>query len=219
VTIDEYLRELERRLPRLERRRFLAEAETHLCQRAADLVAGGLRRDEAETRAVLHFGPPEAVALSAAAAGAPRAIRLACAAALLGLGALVVPLYGIPENVLPPAHWDERPTHLGVLLGVALASWLLSLALAVGALVLSSTGWSKAAASVLWMAAAAGAACIATGLAAAVAWRFAAPTTPLATLLILVSTAAAPALGLVVGAAAYARGARTRLLYAFETSR
>ncbi len=219
MTIDEYLRELERRLPRLERRRFLAEAETHLRQRATDHTGGGLCQDDAETRAVLDFGPPEAVASSVAAAWAPRAIRRACATALLGLGALIVPLYGIPENVLPPAPWDERPTHLGVLLGGALVSWLLSLALAVGALVLSSTGWSRAAASLLWTATAAGAVCVATGLATAVAWRLAAPATPLATLLLLVSTGAAPALGLAVGAAAYARGARARLLYAFETSR
>lgn len=217
--IDAYLRELARRLPRLERRRFLAEAGAHLRQRADELVASGVGAEEAEQRAVDDFGPAELVASRMAAERAPCAIRWACAVALVGVAGLVVPLYAVPENVLAPAPWVERPTHLGVLVDVGLASWLAAVAIALAALVLAAVGRVRAAVPTLAAAVAAGVLAGAMTLATVVAWRFSAPTTPVATLVVLVTVAMVPTLALAVGAAAYARGARTRLLYAFETSR
>jgi hypothetical protein len=219
MSIDEYLRELECLLPRLERRRFLAEARTHLRQRAHELAASGVDPVEADLRAVEDFGPAELVAPRVAAERAPWAIRWACAVAFVGVVGLVVPLYAVPENVLPPAPWGERLSHLGVLVDLGLGSWLAAVAIALGALVLAAVGWVRAAVPTLVAAVAAGSLAGAMALATAVAWRFSAPTTPVATLVVLVTVAMVPALLLAVGAAAYARGARTRLLYAFETSR
>lgn len=45
MTIDAYLAELEKRLPRIARRRILAEAQEHLRDSAARHRAGALPRD------------------------------------------------------------------------------------------------------------------------------------------------------------------------------
>ncbi len=219
MSIDAYLRELEYLLPRLERRRFLAEAGMHLRQRADELVASGVGAEEAQRRAVELFGPAEVVASRVAAERAPWAIRWACVVALVGVAGLVVPLYAVPENLLPPAPWVERPTHLGVLVDLALASWLATVAIALGALVLAAVGRVRATVPTLMAAVAVGGLSGAMALTTVVAWRFSAPTTPVATLVVLVTVAMVPTAGLAVGAAAYARGARTRLLQVLETSR
>ena len=106
MSIDRYLRELGRSLPRgLPRRRILAEVEDHL-RDAAEQVG--------EEEAVARFGTVAEVSARFAAPVAARASRgLALALAAL-LGFALVPGYGIVENALPPAPWGEGgiPDHL-----------------------------------------------------------------------------------------------------------
>jgi hypothetical protein len=126
--VDDYLVELERRLPRVGRARLLAEAEDHLREAAAE--AG-------EAEAVARFGSPgEFVRLlrPLRAAAWNRLAALAAVAAVLALP-LAYPLY---ETNLPPAPWPsaaEIPAHLAwkrdalavlalVTLGAAVGSFL-----------------------------------------------------------------------------------------------
>ncbi|MBA2642306.1 MAG: hypothetical protein H0U82_05205, partial [Actinobacteria bacterium] len=62
MTIDSYLAELERRLPRMARRRILAEAQEHLRDSAERHGSKGLPPHIAEAAAVADFGPVEIVA-------------------------------------------------------------------------------------------------------------------------------------------------------------
>jgi hypothetical protein len=47
----------------------------------------------------------------------------------------VLPLYGIPENTLPPAPWDERPAHLTWKLYVSVSAFAIAVPLALFAVV------------------------------------------------------------------------------------
>ena len=119
--VDRYVRELERALPRgLPRTRIVDEVEDHL-RTAADEVG--------EDEAVARLGSVADVTSRFASPAAARASRLVALAVAALLVVVVVPGYGIVENALPPAPWDEgaMPGHL---LWKRNAVWLL-LALAV----------------------------------------------------------------------------------------
>ena len=90
---DRYLQELEqalrqRRVPARRRRRFLAEAADHIA---------------CDPDAAATFGDPERLAAEVAAMEQPRRVRLLSAILVGAILAFVAPLYGIPENALPPA--------------------------------------------------------------------------------------------------------------------
>jgi O-antigen ligase len=125
--IDEYLRELRRRLPRLPgRSRFVAEAEMHL---------RALAEEHGDAEAVRRFGSTELVV---ARIVPELAARLSARASWVVLGAtllFVVPFYAVPENTFPPATWDSVPheilwKHHGALgaFAVAVAAALATLA-------------------------------------------------------------------------------------------
>lgn len=101
--IDEYLRDLERSLPRglVLRRRIVVEVEDHLSQAA---------RERGEEEAVASFGSPRDLARRYA----PLAARRVAALAVFALLAYPVLTYPITENALPPAPWpgDRPPDYL-----------------------------------------------------------------------------------------------------------
>lgn len=170
MTIERYLLELERRLPRVRRRRFLAEAEEHLRDSVERHRAAGLSPEAAEEAALADFGTFDAVAgrFRAEAAGVETRVAssLVLAAALL----FVLPLYVIPENTLPPAAWMAKPREILVLQTASVVLWLGALALAALGTALSWTQWSSAAA---WATAAATLALTGAGLvSAALVWRW-----------------------------------------------
>lgn len=178
VTIDAYLGALERSLPRISRRRALAEAQEHLRDSAARHHAGGLIPHEAEAAAVADFGPVEVVARRLAA---ERALRDTRYSSLVVLGAVVFfvfPLYVVPENSLPPATWTEKPNEIFVLQIVSLAIWLGAGALAASGVAFAWTGWSHLAAPVLVTASVAVAGASAAIVALTVRWISLTPSTP-----------------------------------------
>ena len=149
MTIDSYLAELERRLPRMARRRILAEAQEHLRDSASRHGAEGLPQHMAEAAAVADFGPVEIVARRLAEQGAVRDTRIAALVALGAVAFFVFPLYVVPENSLPPAPWAEKPRDIFVLQLVSIAFWLGAGALAAAGAVLAWTRWSRFASIVL----------------------------------------------------------------------
>jgi HAAS len=124
---DRYLQELERalrrhRVPARRRRRFLAEAADHIA---------------CKPDAVAEFGDPELLAQQVAAMEQPRRVRLLSAILVGAILAFVLPLYGIPENTLPPAPPQGLPASLEWKLDWAIALYLAALALAAVAFALS----------------------------------------------------------------------------------
>jgi uncharacterized membrane protein YkvA (DUF1232 family) len=174
VTIEAYLAELRRRLPSTGSRRFLAEVEAHLRDATGAQLAQGIDRAEAEAQAIEAFGPADVVAARMWRETVPIAVRRASGVALLALGLLVLPLYLVPENLLPPAPWEQRPGYLGVLLVTALATWIVASVLAVMAFVAPGAYGAYALVLAAGLALVSGAA----GLAAGVAWHLEAPATP-----------------------------------------
>ena len=200
MTIDAYLAELRRLLPATRRGRFLREAEDHLRDAAQAFVTDGLDPEAAAARAVGDFGSAGEIALRLRRETAPVAVRWAAGVALLGLGLLFLPLYAVPENLLPPAPWDERPGYLGVLLGVALSGWLAALALATLAMLVRP----RLAAPALVASAMAGCVSGLAGLVTAVAWHLEVPATPWSVVAIGTPLSVA-AVGTAVGSAVWAR--------------
>ncbi len=92
MTIDAYLAELERALPRTRRDRALREAREHLRDAAARHRAAGASDFEAETAATRDFGPVDEVARRLSAELAVRKRRMASALVLLLSVALVAAL-------------------------------------------------------------------------------------------------------------------------------
>lgn len=133
MTIDEYLAELERRLPRGPgRRRILAEVEDHLRESASE---------RGEPAALEEFGPAAAVAGAFSGSVARSLTRLA---ALVLLAALAFPVltYPLVENGLPPAPWPsaaEMPRHLAWKQDAA--GWLMLVAL--GAFASAALAWRQ----------------------------------------------------------------------------
>jgi hypothetical protein len=130
MTIDEYLAELERRLPRTHRQRFVAEAAEHLRDAAERYRRCGHDQDAAERAAIESFGDVSLVARRFSAASAAQDVRRAATLAFVATVLLVLPLYGIPENTLPPARWDAKPADIAVLQSLAIGLWAVGLVLA-----------------------------------------------------------------------------------------
>ena len=149
MTVSEYLSELERCLPRVRRRRALAEAEGHLLDAAAHYERSGMSRADAEEAATRDFGDVHTVARRMAAETAVLETRIASALAVFAVAFFVFPLYVVPENTLPPASWAEKPVDILVLQLVTVALWVLAGALASASAVLAWTPWARFAARVL----------------------------------------------------------------------
>ena len=115
--IARFLLELEDALPRAGRmrRRVLLEAADHLREAAAEAERGGASREEAEIEAVRRFGDARTVARSYARLAAATSVRRAVLVLTAGLALAVPVVYGLSENLLPPATWagDELPQALG----------------------------------------------------------------------------------------------------------
>ena len=178
MTIDAYLAQLEPRLPRIARRRILAEAQEHLRDSAARHSAAGLLPHTAEAAAVADFGPVEIVARRLAAEGAIRETRIATVVALGAVAFFVFPLYVVPENTLPPAPWVEKPRDLAVFQSISVGLWFVAGALATASAVLSWTRWSHFAGPVLVTVSAAIAGSSVLAAAMAVRWFAATHATP-----------------------------------------
>ena len=106
--IDHYLTDLAAELAfhgvgRRRSARILAEARDHLLELAVE---------HGEEEAVRRFGPAQQLAVEAARAAGPVVLFRSTLVFAAALALFVLPLYGIPENTLPPAPWDERPAHL-----------------------------------------------------------------------------------------------------------
>ena len=209
MTIDAYLAELERRLPRTSRRRILAEAQEHLRDSAARHSAAGLVPHTAEAAAVADFGPVEIVARRLAAAGAIRETRIATLVALGAVASFVFPLYVVPENTLPPAPWQEKPRDIFLLQLVSVGLWVAAGALAFAAAALSWTRWSRLAAPALACAPIALAGAVAFSAVLVVRWFALTPNTPNWA---LAAPLAAMCLVACAAAALWARSSRRRLV-------
>jgi HAAS len=178
MTIEEYLAQLEARLPRIGRRRILAETEEHLRDSAARHETGGRPRAAAEAAAVHDFGEVATVARRFASVSAIHETRLATVLALGAVALFVFPLYVVPENTLPPAPWAEKPRDIAVLQFVAIALWLGAGAFATASAVLAWTPWSRMSASALAAAAVALVGAVVTAAVLVGRWFEAAPVTP-----------------------------------------
>jgi HAAS len=212
MTIDAYLAELRRRLPSTRRKRLLREAEDHLRDLARERIrTEGVDPAAAEAAAVEAFGRVDDVADRFAREAAPVAVRRAAVVATVGLAGLIVPLYGVPENLLPPAPWIDRPAVLDVLVGVTEAAWLGAAVVALLALTASAAGRARLATTLLLGAGTVGAASLAAAIATTVAWRIEAPATPIWSILALLAPTAAATFGVAVAAVAWARAKRPLL--------
>jgi hypothetical protein len=140
MTIESYLAELGARLPRIRRRRVLAEAREHLVDSAARHSAAGRSAHEAERAALEDFGDVDTVARRVRAEVAVHETRIASTLALAASALFVVPLYGVPENTLPPAPWMAKPVDIDVLQTIAASLWLTSLGFAA---VVTASAWSR----------------------------------------------------------------------------
>ena len=204
MTIEAYLAELRRRLPSTGSRRFMLEVEAHLREAADARVAAGIDRAEAEAQAVEAFGAADVVATRMWRETAPIAVRRAAGLALVALGLLVLPLYVVPENLLPPAPWEQRPAYLGVLLVTALVTWVFAGVHAAFAFVAPTAHGACALALAVGFALASGL----SALAAGIAWHVEAPATPWS-----ITAACLPLTVLALaGVAAAAAWARSRAL-------
>jgi hypothetical protein len=211
MRVDEYLAELALRLPRTRRRRFLMEAEDHLRDAASANRRRGLDADAAEQAAVESFGDPEVVARRFATVTALSSVRRASLLALAAVVVLVLPLYGIPENTLPPARWDAKPTDIAVLQSVAIALWLTAIVLAALGLGFSLARQTRLAAGTLVAATTAVAGFLAVGVVLFARWLGEAPWTPLWPFLGLALPISVGCLGICVAASISVRD-RSRTL-------
>jgi hypothetical protein len=208
MTIAEYVGQLERRLQRFGRRRILAEAEAHLCDSAARHEAAGLTRTAAEAAAIRDFGDVAVVARRFAAEAAIRETRAASALALGAAAFFVFPLYVVPENTLPPATWDEKPTDILVLQFATISLWGVAGALAAAGSLLAWTRWLRFAAPALELVLRALAGLLSVVL--VVRWFTAAPDTVLWPL--LAAPLAVACLAVCAEAAGWAHSRRCRLV-------
>ena len=120
---------------------------------------------EAERKAVESFGPVAVVA-QAFAAAAPFTPCGGTVLAVAALAALVVPLYLVPENTFGLRSGRRSPDSVAVTQLVALAAWLVSLALGAVAVAALLADRPRAAATLVTGAVAAG---LTTGVAMLVA--------------------------------------------------
>jgi hypothetical protein len=121
--IDHYLTELAVELDfhgvgRRRAARILAESRDHLLELAVE---------HGEEEAVERFGPARQLAREAARAARPVVLFRSTLVFVAALLLFVLPLYGIPENTLPPAPWDERPAHLTWMLYVSVGAFAIAI--------------------------------------------------------------------------------------------
>ena len=154
-----YLDELEQalrrhRVPARRRRRFLAEAADHIA---------------CDPEAAATFGDPERLAQQVAAMEQPRRVRLLSLVLVGTIVAFVAPLYGIPENTLPPAPPQGLPAAVEWKLDWMIALYVAALVLAAVAFAVS---WARPRLALwpAWLALGALAASAALGSAAAFEW-------------------------------------------------
>jgi hypothetical protein len=134
--IDHYLTELAveldfHRVGRRRAARILAEARDHLLDLAVE---------HGEEEAVERFGPARPLAAEAARAARPVVLLRSTLVFAAALALFVLPLYGIPENTLPPAPWDERPAHLTWKLYVSVGAFAIAVPFA---LVAVAAAWRR----------------------------------------------------------------------------
>jgi hypothetical protein len=163
--IEQALAALERELAAVGirgrlRQRILAESEDHL---------------RSDSEAVDRFGPPRRVAVEAARVAHPRMLFRSVLAYAAVVALFVLPLYGIPENTLPPAPWSERPDYLTWKLYVAEVAWVLALGAAAAAVLLAWARVPRAALAALSCSAITLAVAAGIGLVGAVQWTNAVP--------------------------------------------
>lgn len=208
MTIDAYLAELRRLLPRTARLRALREVREHLRDAAARHRAAGSSPGDAEVLATTEFGDAKLVSARLGGELAVRETRVAAALAFVAVGLFVFPFYVVPENTLPPAPWDEKPFELLALQRAALAAWAVAGVLAAVGVALAWSRWRRAASSGL----VATAACMvgASVLSVALLWRWVehTPSTPN---LALANALALPVVVACGGAAWQALASRRRL--------
>jgi hypothetical protein len=106
--------------------RILAEARDHLLE---------LADEYGEEEAVERFGSARRLAIEAARAAQPVILFRSALVFGAALALFVLPLYGIPENTLPPAPWGERPAQLTWKLYVSLGAFVIAVPLALTAIV------------------------------------------------------------------------------------
>lgn len=124
---DRYLDELDQalrrhRVPARCRRRFLAETADHIA---------------CDPDAVTAFGDPNRLAQQVAAVEQPRRVRLLSLVLVGTILAFLAPLYGIPENTLPPAPPQGLPAAVEWKLDWAIAVYIAAIASAVVAVAVS----------------------------------------------------------------------------------
>jgi hypothetical protein len=129
--IDLYLTDLAAELAfhgvgRRRAARILAEARDHLLE---------LADEHGEEEAVERFGSARRLAIEAARAAQPVILLRSTLVFAAALALFVLPLYGIPENTLPPAPWGERPAQLTWKLYVSLGAFVIAVPLALTAIV------------------------------------------------------------------------------------
>jgi len=178
MTVDQYLAEFERLLPRSHRRRALAEVREHLRDAAARHRTDGLSPFDAEAAATSEFGPVKKVATRFAAELAVRDTRIASVLALGAVAFFVFPLYVVPENSLPPAQWTEIPSDIYALQVVSIALWIVAGALAAVGAALAWTRWPRLAALTLVPGAVVLGGAVAVTTALAWRWIVLTPSTP-----------------------------------------
>ncbi|MGH3137053.1 MAG: permease prefix domain 1-containing protein [Gaiellaceae bacterium] len=208
MTIDSYLLELERRLPRIAAQRPRAEVREHLRDAAAQHEARGLSRADAECAAVRDFGPVDEIAKRLGFEIALRQTRVAAALALGATALFVFPLYVVPENTLPPAPWLEKPRDIAVIQLVMVALWVAAGVLAAAATAVAWTRLSTFAAPMLTASLVALAGSLGAVVTLAVRWYSYTPSTPNWA---LAAPLAAVCLVVCAGAAAWARSSHSRL--------
>jgi hypothetical protein len=209
MTIDAFLVELQRLLPRLAGRRAVAEVREHLRDTAAAQRAAGLPALDAEVAATQAFGPVEDFARRLGSELAVRESRLACVVALVAAALFVFPLYVVPENTLPPATWVEKPRDIALLQVLAIGCWIGACLLAALATLFAWTRWSHLAAPLLVGSAVAITGATAVSTALVVRWFASTPATPNWA---LAAPLAATCVGLCAGAAVWARSSNRRLV-------
>jgi hypothetical protein len=182
--IEHYLFDLRMQLAfygvrRRRAERAVAEARDHLTELAAE---------HGPEEAVDRFGPAHSLAIEIARTEQPVAL-FRCALVLLGAVALfVLPLYGIPENTLPPAPWVERPDYLTWKLNVAVGAFGIALAAATLAVAAAWLRWRRVTLVVLAFAGVSLAVSAGIGTIGAVQWAQAVPGSGTTLVLTLAST-------------------------------
>lgn len=160
--------------------RIRAEARDHLLELAAE---------HGEEEAVSRFGPARQLAIESARVVQPVVLFRSTLVFAAALALFVLPLYGIPENTLPPAPWDERPAHLTWKLYVSVGAFAIAMPLA---LIAVAAAWLRLRRTTLVVLALAGASLAISavvGAVGAIQWAQAVPGSGTTLLLTLAATA------------------------------